>query len=74
MPDDVFFVKPAFDPSQMLKIIRSLSQTMWFFALWQPVPLLECLLVMLPARGEALLEQHLARLQKVKSVEIVAKN
>ena len=46
---------------------------MWFITLCQLVQLLECLLDMLPARGDCTAEQHLARLQKVKTVEIDAK-
>ena len=38
---------------------------MWFCALGQLVQLLECLLDMLPARGDSTPEQPLARLQKV---------
>ena len=47
---------------------------MWFCALCQLVQLLECVLVMLPARGESTAGAALGRLQKVKSVEIAAKN
>ena len=46
---------------------------MWFVTLCQLVQLLECLLDMLPARGDCTAEQYLARLQNVKTVEILAK-